>query len=139
MSSSQFAQASAAPVRVGAADRDEAAELRLLGGVPAAGAGRDRPGRRRDDEHEYGDDQAVGQQGADDGAEVAGAADGAEVGADGLRRATRMSSCIRGSAATPLAKRQFERRGRISGNRPDLPQQRCSLTTLGAGRPERER
>ena len=33
-------------------------------------------------EHEYGDDQAVGQQGADDGSQVARAADGAEVGTD---------------------------------------------------------
>ena len=36
MSSSQFAQASAAPVRAAPPMRDEAAELRLLGGVPTA-------------------------------------------------------------------------------------------------------
>ena len=82
MSSSQFAQVERGAGEGRAADGDEAADLGLLRGVPAAGAGRDRPGRRRDDEHEYGDDQAVGQQGADDGAEVAGAADGAEVRAD---------------------------------------------------------
>ena len=66
MSSSQLAQVERGAGEGGAADRDEAAELRLLRGVPAAGARRDRPGRRGDDEHEYGDDQAVGQQGADD-------------------------------------------------------------------------
>ena len=82
MSSSQLAQASAAPVRVAPPIATKQPSLRLLRGVPAAGAGRDGPGRCGDDEHEYGDDQAVGQQRADDGAEVAGAADGAEVGAD---------------------------------------------------------
>ena len=95
MSSSQFAQASAAPVRVAPPMATKQPSFAFCAVCQTAGAGRDGPGRRRDDEHEYGDDQAVGQQRADDGAEVASAADGAEVWADVIRTEMKFSHALR--------------------------------------------
>ena len=84
MSSSQLAQASAAPVSVAPPIATKQPSFAFWAVCQLPGARRDGPGRRRDDEHEHGDDQAVGQQRADDHADIVRAADGAEVGADAV-------------------------------------------------------
>src|SRR3546814_9304337 len=45
---------------------DEHSSLRFRGGLPAAVRGRDGPRRGRDDDHQAGEHQPVGQQRADD-------------------------------------------------------------------------
>ena len=94
-SSSQLAQASAPPVSTAPPSATNSPVLALLAVCQLPLRRADRPRRRADDDHQDGDDEAVGQQRADDRAELAGATDGTEVGADeGRVRSSRGSALM---------------------------------------------